>query len=73
MKSTLFEDSGADLPILPDEKPGDSYVQSLARGLAVIRSFNSDRPMQTLTQVAQSTGLTRAGARRILLTLEKWG
>ncbi len=58
---------------LADEKPGDSYVQSLARGLAVIRSFSTERPEQTLTQVAQFTGLTRAGARRILLTLEKLG
>lgn len=56
-----------------DEKPGDSYVQSLARGLLVIRSFSADRPAQTLSQVAEFTGLTRAGARRILLTLEKLG
>ena len=56
-----------------DEKPSDSFVQSLARGLSVIRSFNTDRPAQTLTQVAEVTGLTRAGARRLLLTLEKLG
>ena len=55
------------------EKPGDSYVQSFARGLSVIRSFSAERPAQTLTQVAQVTGLTRAGARRILHTLEKLG
>lgn len=55
------------------EKPSDSYIQSLARGLAVIHSFNAEHPAQTLTQVAQHTGLTRAGARRILLTLEKLG
>ena len=55
------------------EKPGDSYVQSFARGLAVIRAFNADRPAQTLTDVASATGLTRAGARRILLTLQTLG
>ena len=60
-------------PGLAGEKPGDSYVQSLAKGLAVIRSFNTSRPTQTLSQVAEATGLTRAGARRILLTLEKLG
>lgn len=49
--------------------PGDSYVQSFARGLAVLRSFGSDAPSQTLSAVAERTGLTRAGARRILLTL----
>ncbi|MBK5206767.1 MAG: helix-turn-helix domain-containing protein [Polaromonas sp.] len=53
----------------PPPKPGDSYVQSFARGLEVIRSFSAKAPQQTLTQVAGRSGLTRAGARRILLTL----
>ena len=48
-------------------KPGDSYVQSFARGLEVIRTFNAQAPQQTLSEVAQRSGLTRAGARRILL------
>lgn len=54
-------------------RPGDSFVQSFARGLAVIRSFSAEAPAQTLTDVAQRTGLTRAGARRILLTLQRLG
>jgi IclR family pca regulon transcriptional regulator len=49
--------------------PGDGYVQSFARGLEVLRSFGSEAPAQTLSEVAERTGLTRAGARRILLTL----
>ncbi len=53
--------------------PGDAYVQSFARGLEVIRSFNADAPRQTITQVAAATGLTRAGARRVLLTLHTLG
>lgn len=53
----------------PAPAPGDSYVQSFARGLAVLRSFGADAPAQTLSDVAARTGLTRAGARRILLTL----
>jgi IclR family pca regulon transcriptional regulator len=53
--------------------PGDEYVQSLARGLAVIRTFNGDAPRQTLSQVAARAGLDRAGARRILLTLKTLG
>ncbi|MGA7776667.1 MAG: IclR family transcriptional regulator [Paraburkholderia sp.] len=61
--------TAADAP----DKPGDSYVQSFARGLAVIRAFNAERPEQTLTDVAAATGLTRAGARRILLTLQTLG
>lgn len=53
--------------------PGDSYVQSFARGLEVIRSFSAQSPRQTLSEVAARTGLTRAGARRILLTLQTLG
>lgn len=54
-------------------RPGDGYVQSFARGLDVIRSFNASAPRQTLTEVAVRSGLTRAGARRILLTLQSLG
>jgi IclR family pca regulon transcriptional regulator len=54
-------------------RPGDTYVQSFARGLAVIRSFSAQAPAQSLSEVAARTGLTRAGARRILLTLEGLG
>lgn len=57
----------------PQPQPGDSYVQSFARGLEVIRSFSAQAPQQTLTEVAQRTGLTRAGARRLLLTLQTLG
>lgn len=54
-------------------RPGDSYVQSFARGLEVIRSFSADAPQQTLSEVAARVGFTRAGARRILLTLQTLG
>jgi IclR family pca regulon transcriptional regulator len=53
-----------------DESDG-SFVQSLSRGLAVIRAFNADRPRMTLSEVAEITGLSRAVVRRYLLTLEK--
>lgn len=49
------------------------FVQSLARGLAVIRAFDSDHPELTLSDVARATGLTRAAARRFLLTLVDLG
>ena len=54
-------------------RPGDSYVQSFARGLDVIRSFSAEAPRQTLSEVAAASGITRAGARRILLTLQTLG
>ena len=49
------------------------FVQSLARGISVIRSFSADTPRQTLSDVSRHTGLTRATARRLLLTLEDLG
>ncbi|MEX8193905.1 IclR family transcriptional regulator domain-containing protein [Comamonas guangdongensis] len=62
-------------PVSAEElpRPGDGYVQSFARGLGVIRSFCAEAPTQTLSEVAASTGLTRASARRILLTLQTLG
>jgi len=48
-------------------------VQSLQRGLAVIRAFDEDNPELTLSDVARATGLTRAAARRFLLTLADLG
>ena len=57
----------------PQPQPGDSYVQSFARGLEVIRTFSAQAPQQTLSQVAERSGLSRAGARRILLTLQTLG
>jgi len=71
----MHEDEPARDDDLPAEapRPGDTYVQSFARGLQVIRSFSAQAPQQTLSEVAQRTGLTRAGARRILLTLEGLG
>jgi IclR family transcriptional regulator, pca regulon regulatory protein len=49
------------------------FVQSLERGLAVIRAFDAERPELTLSDVARATGLTRAAARRFLLTLADLG
>ena len=54
------------------EAAGD-FVQSLARGLAVIRAFDAEHPELTLSDVARRTGLTRAATRRFLLTLESLG
>lgn len=46
-------------------------VQALERGLAVIQVFSRERPALTLSEVARLAGITRATARRILLTLER--
>jgi len=52
---------------------GEHFVQSLERGLAVIRAFGPDDPALTLSDVARRTNLTRAAARRFLLTLADLG
>ncbi|WP_119696390.1 IclR family transcriptional regulator domain-containing protein [Microbacterium halotolerans] len=49
------------------------FVQSLARGLQVIRAFDADHPSLTLTEVAERASIPRAAARRFLHTLETLG
>jgi IclR family pca regulon transcriptional regulator len=51
----------------------EHFVQSLARGLSVIRAFRSGSAELTLSEVARRTDLTRAAARRFLLTLADLG
>jgi IclR family pca regulon transcriptional regulator len=48
-------------------------VQSLERGLSVIRAFDGEHRELGLSEVARATGLTRAAARRFLLTLVSLG
>ena len=50
-----------------------NYIQSLERGLAVIMTFSQERPRQSIAEVARRAEVSRAAARRILLTLEKLG
>jgi IclR family pca regulon transcriptional regulator len=57
----------------PRESDDRDYVNSLARGLMVIRAFNRVRPSMTLSEVAKRTGINRAAARRFLLTLVREG
>jgi IclR family pca regulon transcriptional regulator len=57
----------------PSSENSTDLVQSLVRGLAVIRSFDEMNPEQTLSDVARRTGLDRAAARRLLLTLVSVG
>ncbi|GHI57161.1 transcriptional regulator [Streptomyces rubradiris] len=52
---------------------GRDFVESLARGLTVLTAFGEGRPALSLTDVARATGLSRATARRALLTHEHLG
>jgi IclR family pca regulon transcriptional regulator len=53
-------------------KPRD-YVNALESGLRTIEAFGAEDPAMTLASVARKTGLTRAAARRHLLTLTQLG
>ncbi|HEU4942852.1 MAG TPA: IclR family transcriptional regulator C-terminal domain-containing protein [Gaiellaceae bacterium] len=57
----------------PSRERNPDHVQSLERGLAVIRAFGAENPELRLSDVARATGLTRAAARRFLLTLVRLG
>jgi IclR family pca regulon transcriptional regulator len=52
---------------------GPDFVESLARGLDVLRAFDQQHREMSLAEVASSTGLARPTARRLLLTLEELG
>ena len=52
---------------------GPDFVESLARGLDVLRAFDEHHREMSLADVATATGLARPTARRLLLTLEELG
>lgn len=56
----------------PMPNPRD-LIGGLEKGLAVIEAFDQDRPKLSITEVAQRAGLTRAAARRYLITLTHLG
>lgn len=55
------------------ERQDDLFVRSLAKGLQVIEAFGEEKSSHTLSDIAKSTGLTRATARRLLHTLVRLG
>jgi IclR family pca regulon transcriptional regulator len=52
---------------------GPDFVESLARGLDVLRCFDATHRSRSLADVAAATGLARPTARRLLLTLQELG
>ena len=55
------------------ENEKSNFLNSLANGLAVLTTFDAQSPSLTISEVASRTNLTRASARRILLTLADLG
>ena len=49
------------------------FIEGMAKGLAVLESFDTERQRLNATLAAQKAGLTRAAARRHLLTLAHLG
>jgi IclR family pca regulon transcriptional regulator len=52
---------------------GPDFIEALARGLDVVRSFRPHQREMTLSDVATATGLARPTVRRMLLTLQELG
>ncbi len=72
----LATTSGLAAAVAAPAKPGPQkrdLIAGLEKGLAVISAFDQDRPRLTMTEVASLCGLTRAAARRYLITLEYLG
>lgn len=67
--------SGSTAPLLVADGSGQprDFVQSLERGLAVIRTLSAERPSLSVSEIAREVQLTRAAVRRFLLTIERLG
>ena len=61
------------LPVRETRERKDDVIHSLARGIELLRAFGPENQRMTIAQAAKAARLTRAGARRVLLTLESLG
>lgn len=57
----------------PAEPDSSVRLEQLERAIAVLEAFGREHPAMTVSEAAQLTGITRATARRILLTLKALG
>ena len=69
MASDDAEDAGDEV----DKSQPRWFVSSLERGLSVLLAFGAEAPELTVGEVARRTGMSRAAARRFLMTLERLG
>jgi IclR family pca regulon transcriptional regulator len=68
-----LRDHRAATPAPPMTISRADFIAGMAKGLAVLESFDTERQRLNATLAAQRAGLTRAAARRHLLTLEHLG
>lgn len=60
-------------PIATPSIARPDFIEGMARGMAVLESFSTERQRLNATLAAQRAGITRAAARRHLLTLAHLG
>ena len=58
---------------MPHRSENREFVEALARGLDIIRSFNEFNPLRTVSDLAAELNLARPTVHRIMLTLEELG
>ena len=68
-----FESASNDASMRHEPPQKRDLVAGLEKGLSVIEAFDQQRPRLTISEVAERTGLTRAAARRYLITLSHLG
>ncbi|MEB3766406.1 IclR family transcriptional regulator PcaU [Acinetobacter sp. MD2] len=51
----------------------EDFIAGISKGMAILDSFGTDRQRLNISTAAEKTGMTRAAARRHLLTLEYLG
>jgi IclR family pca regulon transcriptional regulator len=61
------------MDVLPVTIAKPDFIEGMAKGLAVLESFDTERQRLNATLAAQRAGITRAAARRHLLTLAHLG
>ena len=58
---------------MSDRDRPPEFVEGLAKGLAILESFDADHPEMTLSELARRVGLSPEAARRSLITLSTLG
>jgi IclR family pca regulon transcriptional regulator len=61
------------MPARKSPQGNPDFMAGLGKGLGVIECFDDEHPQLTIAGVAAKTGLSRAAARRCLLTLQELG
>lgn len=73
MRNNSGDTGNPQMAVKRESKEPRDIVGSVKHVLDVVRAFDRDHSQMTLSAVSERTGLTRAGARRYLLTLEHLG